>query len=300
MINRLDFYLRQYAYLTRLFLFFVYSTNVFASSAYMPSDKKFKLSFSANIANLASYLEKQKRTEEYGKIEKEIYRLEHKEKLRGIEKILLNQLKIEKDNLRAYQEKVFYSLSFEEGVKNNNSFGLNGIFTQSVSPSVYSSNFTKVGIFYKRKLFERKNFITSMQTQMIVKKRAKRTEELYNESAFMIGVNKSYKKTDNFFDASIVTSLLTKNKSYSISTSEGSKFKNGIMIVAYTKYTLREKCNPVYRKTLYNQLSIAKEFNLTGSNNLKLTVLIGMFTDRSLTYKEYYTKGTAFSIWLNT
>jgi len=112
-----------------------------------------------------------------------------------------------------------------------------------------------------------------------------RTSSLFTENIFSFG--REFKGQNH------------KKKYYSLSTSQGWKFKNGFMLVNFTKYYIRKEYGLIYNKTLYEQISVAKEIKFSKLKRNNLTIQIGLFWDRSLINPNYKISGTVFSIWLD-
>jgi len=86
---------------------------------------------------------------------------------------------------------------------------------------------------------------------------------------------------------------------YATSVMDGMKFKNGIMLTNFTQYERTKLRNLVYSHTIYEQVSIAKEFNVNKLIKHKFTAQIGYFWKGSIVDKAFRMSGPIVSIWLS-
>ena len=86
---------------------------------------------------------------------------------------------------------------------------------------------------------------------------------------------------------------------YFASTTDGMKFKNGIMIINFVQYEKSKLANMAYSHTIYEQISIAKEFKMSKLMKGNLTAQVGYFWKSSLVVKSLEVSGPILSIWFN-
>ncbi|RYE05997.1 MAG: hypothetical protein EOP33_01975 [Rickettsiaceae bacterium] len=83
----------------------------------------------------------------------------------------------------------------------------------------------------------------------------------------------------------------------SFAISQGTKFINNFIISSYTKYTNKTNCHPIYKKTIYQQLSVAKKLDFSNNGlSTNVTAQIGYFWNNSLKIHHYKTSGIVFSL----
>ena len=207
--------------------------------------------------------------------------------------------------LTSYQDDFLTTAIIEYGLKENQSFGLNLSYKQnsfSSSKSSFTSPAKIVEFFYKYCMFQSNHHILSVQPKFIINNNYKNNAEIYSELSLFFGTSYNIRKNEFFIEMGLnningIYGNYRKKKEYSVSISEGIKMPKGWMLLHYTKYNFRNDANPVYKTTLYQQLSIAKEVNLGNMKN-ELTIQVGYFKDQSLKRRRYKITGLVFSIWL--
>ncbi|WP_016770426.1 hypothetical protein [Rickettsia sibirica] len=144
---------------------------------------------------------------------------------------------------------------------------------------------TDASIYYKLKLFEDKDFVIAAQPKILMSKSKKLKEDFLGEISLLMGMSKNIHPVIifnlNIFSFGHSINIGSK-KMYYISTCEGIKFKNGIMLTSFTKYHTRQNYGYVYDSSVYEQLGIAKIINFGKENRNLLTAQIGHFWDHSL------------------
>lgn len=305
---------------------FVHATSL--ASAWLI--KKGQYRYSSSFANVSgkSLKEKRIRADIYLQMHKKLLNLQ--QRIKGLDplsaryKNLANKIKILKkisSDYTAYQDDSFKVFSVEYGINNNQNIGLQILYKEESFKSSQNSSENKkylankhdVDLFYKVKLFQKNNFIISFQPKFFFSQRTKDNKQFFYEASLLFGTTKNIlgkkNRTTSLFTQvifSFASQLPSKShnqhrnkKYYSFSTSEGVKFSNGFMLVNFTKYYIRKKYGLIYNKTLYEQLSIAKEIKFGKLKQNNLTMQIGLFWDQSLIKKDYKISGTIFSIWLD-
>lgn len=282
-----------------------YYETALANSAWMPEPQKYKIYFTLNVTDSISNRQKEHRVTEFTKIQSAIHKLQNSKYHGpiGSKEFYIKQLQKEAIKLKSYQDDVLYSINFEEGVKDHHSLGFYAEYKENIFSKYNKSQNKLAKIFYKYKLFQKESFISAIQTKIIFDNTIKNDTELYNETSLLFGMSKEYKKVQHFTEFDFSKSFFNSTHSdsyYSLAISEGIKFLNGFMVLAYTKYRSTKTYNPVYSKTLYSQFSIAKEFNFGSLNAHHFTFQVGYFCDQSLRVKNYKLTGPIFSIWMST
>lgn len=220
----------------------------------------------------------------------------------------IKYLNKEAKNLSNYQESAFQTFIVEYGVSKNLNLGLqifykNGNLNHSNNIKNFTAN-QEISLFYKINLYKKKNRILSIQPRIYIVHNSRSQSEWLYELSLMAGMTKKIYNTlifvENAFGFAHGANRACKSKhSYSATTTEGVKFPNGIMLTNYSKYSFRFGYDNIYSKTLYSQLSIAKNIKFGGTQYSSLTSQIGYFWDYSLVNRNYKISGLIFSVWID-
>jgi len=302
-------------YLAIILVLINYSTNALAS-AWLPEKGKYKYSFSFSSINDESRDIKERRADLYLMAQKELYFLS-----KAIKKIYnkssalykkielrIQYLKKIAKKVEAYQDENSNSYSIEYGINDNISFGTNFLYKKNeFNVSEFNGNKSYVKTFdsfCKFKLFQNNAYILSIQPKFIVNKNQNYPTELFGEISFLAGLSKKKKYANLFSEIGVGVGLCHSNscdnkKYFSLALSEGMKFPSGFMLVNFTKYYIRKNYGSIYNKTIYEQLSIAKEIKFGNIKQNNLTLQLGYFWDSSLKHSDYQISGTVFSVWLD-
>jgi len=90
----------------------------------------------------------------------------------------------------------------------------------------------------------------------------------------------------------------SKNPGYVISTLDGIRFNDGVIFSNYIEYEKAKFDNYLYNKTLYEQISVAKEFYLDNLKQKTCTIQLGYFWKGSMNNQMYTISGPILSLWL--
>ncbi|MFY9589936.1 hypothetical protein OTR29_04160 [Rickettsia endosymbiont of Halotydeus destructor] len=185
----------------------------------------------------------------------------------------------------------------------NQNFGVHFLFKKEKFNGKKTFN-EEAALFYKLKLFQKNNFVLSLQPKIFVSKNKNCKEEFFAEISLLSGISeKIYSATvfnQNTFSIGHYINYIGYKKIYiNTSTTEGIKFANGFMLVNFTKYHTRQDYGYIYTETVYEQLSVAKIIKLDNVGKNFLTTQLGYFWDQSLSNKKYKISGITFSLWLD-
>lgn len=286
-----------------VFFIYIIEHNVYASAWLIDKGKYRYTITTSNIDKNSKYL-KQTRTNLRLKIEQKLEYLRTQLKLVNNEssahyKILSLYIKsLEKEvlELLAYQDLFNKIFTIEYGINQKSNLGIQFLYKD------FKLQNKQISGFYKVKLFQNNTHIISLQPKIIFSQNTKNYQQFSYEVLLLSGRSRKFGSISIFSENSfsIGTNLKTKYEGknyYTFSSTEGIKFENGIMIASFLQYHLRKNHNYIYNKTLFVQLSIAKQikFDKLGSKNL--TMQIGYFVDRSLINKNYKLSGIRLSAW---
>jgi hypothetical protein len=218
-------------------------------------------------------------------------------------------------NLCSYQDEIITIATIEYGITNNQNLAIQLLYKQNSFQGSKNINYrsanrltnSEISIFYKIKLLQNDKYIISVQPRISVNKNTAHQPQLAYELLLLSGISKNFRSASLFTQNSIgfgqdLNNSYSKRNYYCFSTSEGIKFDNNILLTSFTQYSFRKNYGNIYSKTLYNQLSVAKEIKLSKPNNSSnndLTAQIGYFWDQSLINKNYKLSGVIFSLWIN-
>lgn len=207
--------------------------------------------------------------------------------------------------LKSYQDNILNNYSLEYGANENISFGIKTLFKENYfidsEFTKFKSNSYSNEIFLKYKIFQNQHYILSLQSQISAIKDSGYKEEIFKTITLLTGYSKK-KKTSEFFaqgelGISVCQNSACNNKSnYNFAFLEGIKSKKGFMLINFTKYTFRKNYDSIYASTIYEQISIAKQFKLNEASSAdNFTIQMGYFWERSIKYNMYKISGTVFS-----
>ena len=206
-----------------------------------------------------------------------------------------------KDDTMSYFE-------IEYGINDNQSLGLKIDYIIDKFVEIQNKTMQKtthvgknVESFYKYKLFQSDNIVVTLQPKFHY--------STYNDSStynadlgVFLGHSHEGKKHTSFQEIGIIARKYwgkgIKNPiGYALSLLEGFKFKNGFMISNYTEYEKKKSDNFLYKSTIYEQVSVAKEFYFDSLNVQNFTAQVGYFWKGSTANPVYTISGPIFSLW---
>lgn len=285
------------------------------ASAWLIEEKHYRyIATIASIDQNSRYLQ-QLRENLYIETYRKLQHLEQQIKLVNKSSALYNKLSKQihylhqaAEKLSAYQESIFQVLTIEYGVNKSQNLGLQILYKNKTFQKTNKvNNFlitNEISLFYKINLFHSANRILSIQPKIYVVQSSNNHSEWLYELLLLAGISKTVSNTLIFIDHAIgfahsISKECNRKHNYSIATTEGIKLSNGIMLTSYNKYTVRSGYGSVYSKTLYTQLSIAKNIHSNRMLHSNLVTQIGYFWDKSLVNKNYRLSGLVFSIWID-
>ena len=194
-------------------------------------------------------------------------------------------LKHNAQKLATYPESIFSSFIIEYGVNKNHNLGIqifykNNTFQRTSNINNFWSN-NEMSLFYKINLFQNANYLLTIQPKIYLSQHGHCYSELLYEFLLLAGVSKIVSNSLIFIEQSFgFTKGINrsyKKQTYSIATTEGIKFASGIMLSSYSKYSIRTSYGNIYNKSLYTQLSLAKNIRFNSKKSSNVTALIGFF-----------------------
>ena len=332
MSNAVIFYLR-IGIRNILYISVIYVLGSSANSvadAWLPSKGTYQYSSTFSTIDKGSKNSKNRRASAAIKIRNEI------EALRFIESNIINIALKEKRSLRhseirqikaitqeirnldeagnmlsAFRDEHFAQFSVEYGASDNQSFGikLNYMIDKFVGYNDPNHNKQFIGkdadFFYKHQILKNDKWAVSIKPTIQFSSYNKKNSCKFIDFAIFVGYSKE-KKNGNTLFHEFGLSLRKYFKNYirdgvgwSVSTMDGIKFKNGIMLTNFTEYERTNLKNLIYSNTVYEQISFAKEFKLNKLIKNNFTAQIGYFWKSSLIGKNFTISGPILSIWLN-
>ncbi len=162
----------------------------------------------------------------------------------------------------------------------------------------------EIDIFYKYKIFDNESLVATIRPKIHFSTYDKRKSLSYSDFELLIGHSRMKKSYSTFFECSIAPRkysgrIIGNSIGYVLSLHEGIKLGKGFTISNYTEYEKAKFVNILYRRTIYDQVSIAKEITFDTLRLNCFTAQIGYFWKGSLVDRYYTISGPIFSVWLN-
>ncbi|HJD55508.1 MAG TPA: hypothetical protein LFW21_02450 [Rickettsia endosymbiont of Pyrocoelia pectoralis] len=250
----------------------IFNINQAHASAWLLEQGRYKYIISVSKVNKTSKSEKKQREEAVLYINDRLAYLYHyKEEVKDNPKL---QQKISKQikrleqqivELKSYQDKLFNGIGIEYGITSNQNIGV--YFLYKEDKFLGKKNLSnEASIYYKFKLFEDNDFVISAQPKILMNKDIGLKKDFFGEISLLSGTSKKI-RFFNIFNQNVfslghsINNTKHKKMFYSVSTCEGIKFKNGVMISSFTKYHTRQNYGYIYDSSVYEQIGIAKIIN---------------------------------------
>lgn len=304
--------------------------HIIYASAYLPEPETYKYTTSVSTIDKISRKMRKQKMELFEKIQDAVYSLgiirdtiakrasDEKRALynsesRDIISINYEIEKLEKEAkiLDSFSDDTMSYLEVEYGADENKSFGTKLAYNTSRFSTIdnkktyRNTNDTKnIDVFFKYKIWQNNRYIVTARPNLHYSIYNNRYNSHILDLGIFVGRSKKKKKNTNFQE--IGFSLIKhwgkwapKDLGYKISLTEGLKFNNSVMISNYTEYKKIRSKNYLYSDTVYDQISIAKDFYFGSLYNQKFTAQIGYFWKGARTNKLYIISGPIFSAWLD-
>jgi len=220
----------------------------------------------------------------------------------------IEELKEEAKSMASFSDDIMSCMEIEYGITESQSFGLKIDYTMDKFAEIQNEELhrtTHVGkdieSFYKYKLFQNDKIIATLQPKLHY--------SIYNDvpsykvdMGLFIGHSHEGKKHTSFQEIGIVARKYFEKGvktpvGFVISFLEGFKLKNGLIISNYNEYEKKKSTNFLYKATIYEQISFAKEFSFASVNTQSFTAQIGYFWKGSAANPVYTISGPIFSLW---
>ena len=301
-----------------------------SASAWLPLPGTYKYTATFGITDKMSKDKRDTRSQEFVEIQNNIHRLgnqknfiyqrakDENRKLFNLEKIEIEE--IENDIALLEEEAKFMSsfsddkMSFfevEYGATNTQSFGLKLGYTNDkfADIKVQKTKAIKIGkdldIFYKYNIYNKNDFLITLRPKLHYSKYSCAGNKKHIDISVLMGYSQeNRKKSTSFYEVGITGRKyyqkdVSSKISYVISMLEGIKFDDGITFSNYTEYEKAKFTNFIYNRTIYDQVSIAKEFYFDSLKSKSFTFQVGYFWKESLENSIYTIAGPIVSIWFN-
>jgi len=233
--------------------------------------------------------------------------------IRALENITNDIAKLEdiSEMLASFRDEYYAQSLIEYGATDNQSFGIkfNYIIDKFAGYNDPNHNKEFIGkdadFFYKYRLFKNKKWSASIKPTVQFSSYDNKNSCKFMDLAIYAGYSKQKKNGTNIFHEFGVSirkyfnNALGDKIGYTTSVMDGLKFKNGIMLTNFTQYEKTKLRNLVYSQTIYEQISIAKEFSVNKLIKHNFTAQIGYFWKSSMVDKTFRMSGPIISIWLS-
>ena len=304
--------------------------NNSCASAWLPEPGHYKYTTTFGIIDKMSQNKRNNRSQEFVEIQNNISRL-------GAEKDLIHQRALDNDrelfnleqieieeienDIALLEEEAKFMSSFsddkiaffeiEYGATNTQSFGLKLGYTNDrfADIEVQKTKATKIGraidIYYKYNIYNKNNLLLTIRPKVHYSKYSCASHKRHLDMSLLVGYSREGKKESvSFYEIGITGRKYyqqdASNKiGYVISMLEGIKFSDGITFSNYTEYEKAKFTNFIYNRTIYDQVSVAKEFYFDSLRIKSLTCQLGYFWKESLESQIYTISGPILSVWFD-
>ncbi len=211
------------------------------------------------------------------------------------------------DELGAFTDDSFSTFEVEYGATEKDSFGIKILYrkdhiaTLSNNNYSYSNTGNEADIYYKNKLWEYDNWVITLQPKINISSVAKKSSIKHVDLALLIGHSSIKKNREVFGEFGIELrrhndKFVHKPFGYLIILQEGIKFGKKWVLSNYTEYEKVKSRSHLYRTTIYDQVSFAREFTL---NKINIYGQLGYFWKYSIVDRNYMISGPVFSLYFN-
>lgn len=221
----------------------------------------------------------------------------------------MKALELLSSDQRAYQDDRMTNTLIEYGINEKHSFGVkigyrfNKFISYSNRNTPTSGN--NINVFLKYKLFDNNRWVLTLQPTLYMDSYGNLKDKLFQEVKVMVGhYRESIAKTLRFsevgvFGGSCLSNNCNGENSGGISFTEGVKLQSGVLFYNFIQYYTRKIDNKLYNKSVYEQISVAKEIRFGRLKGNNFTLSAGYFFDQSLVDKSFKLSGPIFSLWFN-
>ncbi len=232
--------------------------------------------------------------------------------LREIEQINLNIKLLEQESfeLSSFSDESSSYFGLEYGLAEKLSFGAvigykadKFADLKSGKASVTKSG-QEIDIFYKFKVFDNERLVVTVRPKIHLSVDDNHNSLGYHDIKLLIGSSRIKKNYTAYLEYGITARkyygrIIDDSMGYVLSLQEGIKFGNGFTLSNYTEYEEAEFMKILYRQTIYEQVSIAKDVTFDSLGLNCFTAQIGYFWKRSLVDRFYTVSGPIFSLGFN-
>lgn len=213
--------------------------------------------------------------------------------------------------LSAFRDEHFAQFSVEYGANKRQSFGIKLGYIIDKFARYNDPNHNKqfigkdADLFYKYQIFKNDKWAISIKPTVQFSSYNNENSCKFADIAIFAGYSKQKKNGSSLFHEfgfglrKYFRNSIASKTGYFASMMDGIKFKNGIMLTNFTQYERSKLKNLIYSHTLYEQISIAKEFKSNQLIKNDFTAQIGYFWKNSLIDSTFVISGPILSIWLN-
>jgi hypothetical protein len=210
--------------------------------------------------------------------------------------------------LAIFNESEFGNFAVEQGINENQSFGVSIGYRLDQFATYFDDGKSwdsfcygnDIQLIYKHKLYSNNKLIITLKQQVQFDK-YQNNQDLIAATSIMFGYAITKKNGQTIFqDIGVSMAIPTANNiNQAIEITDGIKFKNGIIISNYLRYSFAKKEHIADKHTLYEQIAIGKVIGVGNLKKLDLTAQLGYFWHRSLSDTKFMVSGPTVSLWFN-
>lgn len=311
-----------------LFLSLILPPSLSMASCYLPEPGQYKFFSSFSFIDRHSVHIKEQREKIYVDAHKMIYRLE--EQKRDLHDELHNQWREPTNNERKqlkaidmeikeltaiYSEQKSWlddkmsNMMIEYGINDKYSFGMKFLYriNKFLPDAPRSKNIIArdADVFVKYKIAGNKNWTITLQPKLSVASYGNFGNKFSRELGLIVGHSDETKeKIVRFSEVGVFfgrcgSKKCDYNNSNDFTLVQGVKLKNGLIFYNFMQYSIRDTDSRVYRRSMYEQISIAKEIIFDKLELSNFTISAGYFFNKSLVNEQSRLSGPIFSLWFS-
>jgi hypothetical protein len=223
--------------------------------------------------------------------------------------LAIKELNVISSEQKSYSDDKMSNMLVEYGINDKYSFGMKFIYkiNKFLPDAPRSKNIIArdTDVFVKYKIASNENWIITLQPKLSVNNYGNLGNRFSQELGLILGHSKQIKKgVVNFYETGVfvgrcISKKCNYNKSSDVTFTQGVKLKNGLIFYNFVQYSARDVHNSVYQRSMYEQISIAKEISFAKLELKNFAISAGYFFSQSLVNQKIKISGPIFSVWFS-
>ena len=227
--------------------------------------------------------------------------------LEEIERLIL-ELEQEAIELASFSDHNATYFEVEYGLNNLESVGGKMSYKTDIFADYRSKRQTShmngkdISLYYKYKFYQAGKITALIQPRIYSSMYNNKISNQYCDISLLLSYIREKKNYDVIYELSMTMRNYfgrnaRNNIGYVVTTQEMIKTSQGFIISNFTEYEKAKFTNMLYRSTIYNQISVAKELHLGNLRVCGPTLQVGYFWKGSLVNRLYTLSGPVVSLW---